>query len=264
MNFSFLGKVKKLGITPVFLLVVFGNLWIWRVFKDNLLIGLFLVFSSFILYRSIKTGEFKKVLIIFMLILFAFQINKTDVRSLTYLNEQEKILQQQRLNEHPPVNITLGGRTIWIPLAHWMEQRPEVLVLYRIQENLGQVLSPNLYFFANHPNERVGIKEHEKFPYILLPFFVIGLLSLKIGKNISSLAVFLFAPIFLMGLFGTQIDVEPMSLFPFVAVSSVFGIEYVWGKVSKLKFLSIKTLTSGAFLILYILIFLQSYLFDKL
>jgi len=264
MNFSLLGKLKKPGVTPAFLLVIFGNLWIWRIFEDNLLVAVCVVLSSLILYKSIKAGEFKKVLILLVFILFVFQLNKTELRSLTYLTQQQKVFQLQRLNEHPPVSIALGGKTIWIPLANWMEKRPEALILYRIQENLSGVFSPNLYFFANHPNERVGIKEHEKFPYILLPFFIIGFLNLNFRKNLHSLASFLFAPILLMGLIGTQIDVEPITLFPLIVVCSVFGIEYVWGIVSKLKFWSIKIITAGTFLFFYILIFLQSFLFDRL
>src|SRR3972149_10784735 len=248
MNFSLLGKLKKPGVTPAFLLVIFGNLWIWRIFEDNLLVAVCVVLSSLILYKSIKAGEFKKVLILLVFILFVFQLNKTELRSLTYLTQQQKVFQLQRLNEHPPVSIALGGKTIWIPLANWMEKRPEALILYRVQENLSGVFSPNLYFFANHPNERVGIKEHEKFPYILLPFFVIGLLGINFRKNARLVVVNLLAPISLIAFVGTYVDVEPITLFPFMAVCSVLGLEYVWEKVSKLKFRRIEKLASSAFI----------------
>jgi hypothetical protein len=264
MNFSLFGKLRKFSVTFPFLLVILGNLWIWRIFNGNLLIGLSAVFSSLVLYKSITTGKFKKILILLVSSLFIFQLSQTDIRSLTHLTEQQKVLQRQRLNEHPPVSIVLGGKTIWIPLANWLELRPEALILCRLQENLSSVLSPNLYFFANHPNERVGVKEHEKFPYILLPFFIIGLLGINFRKGLPPIMVCLFAPILLMAAAGTYFDVEPIGLFPFIAVCSILGLEYVWENIPKLKLGRIRQLAGGAFVVLYALVFIQSLLFDRL
>lgn len=246
-----------------FLLVVLGNLWIWRMFSENLLIGISAVLASWSLYLSIKEDKLEKLLIVFLLILFGFQIKNTNIRSLSYLNKQEQVIQLQRLNEYSPVKFTLAGKTIWVPLAHWLEERPETLALYRIQENLSGVLNPNLYFFANHPNERVGIKEHEKFPYILLPFFVLGLLCVDIRKNRTILSFFIFTPILLVAFAGNYFDVEPISFFPFIAVLSALGIEYAWGKVSRLIPTKLKGATIGTSLLFYALVFIQSWLFDK-
>jgi hypothetical protein len=198
-----------------------------------------------------------------MPLLLIYQYSTTNVKPLTYLTEQERVVQLRRLNEYPPVKLTLLGKTIWIPLAHWLEQRPETLALYRIQSNLKEVLSPNLYFFANHPNERVGVKEHEKFPYILLPFFVLGVLLLDFKKNKTILSFFIFAPILLVALAGTYFDVEPISIFPFIAASSALGIEYAWAKVSKLIPTKLRGGTTGVTLILYALVLIQIWLFDK-
>lgn len=232
-------------------------------FSENLLIGISAALASWFLYRSIKSNRLEKPLIIFLSILFIYQFKTTNLRPLTHLNEQEKITQLRRLREYPPLKISFGTKTVWIPLAHWLEERPEMLVIYRIQKNLGEVVNPNLYFFANHPNERVGIKEHEKFPYILLPFFVVGFLGLNFRKNITALSSSLFAPILLVGLIGSQIDTEPISLFPFITVSCARGIEYAKKKVTRLKSKNIKKIIIILFIAVYFLILLQTALYDR-
>lgn len=45
---------------------------------------------------------------------------------------------------------------------------------YKYQKNFFQGLDINYYFFANHPRERAGVKETEKFLWIFLPFFLLG------------------------------------------------------------------------------------------
>jgi len=246
-----------------FLLVILGNLWIWRMFKDNPFIGISAFLASWLLYRSLKEEKMEKLLVVFVLILIVFQIKNTQIRSLTFLNEAEGVVQLQRLNEYPPVKVTVGAKTVWVPLAHWLEGRPETLALYRIQNNLAEVVNPNLYFFANHPNERVGIKEHESFPYILLPFFAVGLLGLNFRKNLAAFFVSLLAPITLVALVGSQIAAEPISLFPFVSISSVYGLEYIGERVEKLKSNKLKRIVIISFIFLYLLILLQTYLYDR-
>ena len=250
-------KTRFLIYAP-FLLVLFGNLWIWRILTTNILIGLAVVFSSYLLYKSVRSQKLEKFLLFFFLILLIFQYTKTRVSPLTYLNEQEKVLQLQRLNEHPPVKLRLGPKTFWIPLAHWLEERPEVISLYRIQNNLTDVLSPNLYFFANHPNERVGIKEDEKFPYILLPFFVIGLLGLNWRKNLTALALSVFAPILLYALIGTQIAQEPILMFPFLTLALINGLESALAWISKLKSPNLIKATIGIFIVIYVISLAQT------
>src|SRR3989304_8146081 len=185
MQMDFRLLTLKKWFLPKFpiLLVIFGNLWIWRMFSESILVGVSAMASSLLLYRTIKFGKLEKLLVLFLLILFVQQIKVTDIRPLTYLSEQERIVQLRRLNEYPPIKVPFCTKNVFIPLSHWLEERPEILSLYRIQNNLSEALSPNLYFFSNHPNERVGIKENEKFPYVLLPFFVIGLLTLNFRKN---------------------------------------------------------------------------------
>jgi hypothetical protein len=262
MGFNFPKRLSALRIF-LFLVITLGNVWIWRVFRENFLIGLVLVFCSWFFYNSIKFGKFQKLSLVLLFVLLAFQLSKTEVRSLTYLTEGERVIQIRRLNEYPAVGFSIGAKKYWVPLAHWLEQRPETLALYRVQSNLKDVLSPNLYFFANHPNERVGVREHEKFPYIIFPFFVLGLLSLDFKKNRATLSFFILAPVLLVGFAGSYFDVEPVSFFPFIAALSILGIEYARSKVSKLIPTKLRAGAMGVSLILYALVLIQSWLFDK-
>lgn len=240
----------------IFLFVLLGNIWIWKIFSLNLLIGLSLVLTSCFLYKSIKDRELNKFLILFLFVLLVFQYRTTQKVPLDYLSEQEKIMQTQRTREYPPVYIKMGDRTIWIPAYHWLEERKETLAFYRIEKNISESLSPNLYFFANHPNERVGVKEFEKFPYILLPFFVIGFLNMEARKNIKIIILSLLTPIVLVSLIGDKNLLGPFSLFPFIVVDSVLGTEYVY----KIFF---KRILVGSFLFAYILVFLQTILYER-
>jgi len=263
MNFSLFGKLKKFGITPDFLLVILGNLWIWRMFSKNPIVALSSFIASWFLYRSLKNHKLYGLFIVGLIILAIFQIRQTEIYSLTYLTEQEKVVQIRRLNEYPPVKLNLWGKIVWIPLPHWLEERPEALILYRIQKNLSDAVSPNLYFFSNHPNERVGIKEDEKFPYLLLPFFIIGLLGIEFRKNKTLLFFSVIVPLALVSLIGDKVDSEPITMFPLMGVCSVFGIEYIKGLVRKLKSPTLRNLLPAIFICLYILIFLQTMLYDR-
>jgi hypothetical protein len=45
----------------------------------------------------------------------------------------------------------------------------------KLEQNLFYSLDPNLYFFASHPRERAEVGEFDKYPWVLLPFFIVGL-----------------------------------------------------------------------------------------
>ena len=260
MNFSFLGKVKKLGITPVFPLVVLGNIWIWRMFTLNFIVGVILILSTYLILTSLGKSKLNKLLIICYLVLFLFSLKGLNLTSLTKLNKQQEVLQIQRLKLYPPVKITIGTRTIWIPAAHWLEERPETLTFYRLQHNLGEVLDPNLYFFANHPNERVGITELEKFPYILLPLFLIGFFAINFRKNLSLIALGFVLPIIYLVVGNFSPNIEPFILFPFIAACGILGIEYVSSLVLKNKNTRLKIAATSVFILFYFLIVIQIFL----
>ena len=101
----------------------------------------------------------------------------TKYESLTLLNNDQIRIKDMRLKSYPPVYLTFDTKTLWIPVAHWFEERKESIAFFRILKNVSETVDLNLYFFANHPRERVGYNEFEKFPYIFIPAFLAFLTS---------------------------------------------------------------------------------------
>jgi len=252
--------------------VLIFNLWIWKIFSTNIALGLITLITSIFLWFSIKTTSkyFSYLFILLAIILLFFQWQTTQRFSLTYLDNDEQRVQQMRLKEYPPVYIKVGEKIIWIHVANWFELRKESVAFYRIERNFSEVIDPNLYFFANHPRERVGIKEFEKFPYILLPVFLIGIFALIRNRSFvpsrtKKLALFSFSfilPIFLISLIGHINPSGPFTIFPFLAVTASLGLEEIYKKISKLPKFS-KALVIILSLTLFLLVFLQMISYAK-
>jgi hypothetical protein len=141
-----------------------------------------------------------------------------------------------------------------LPVAHWLEERPETIAVYRLTQNFSEIVDPNMYFFANHPRERVGINEVEKFPYILLPLFVYGVILLVSGKQHGLFIVSLGVPALYYVLYGTGNGLEPFLLFPFILISIFTATEELQKK-------NIKIIWKAAFWILYFLVLIQGIIY---
>ncbi|MCH7730114.1 hypothetical protein IID21_01130 [Patescibacteria group bacterium] len=243
----------------IFVFVLLSNLWVWKIFGQNLLLGLLLVSASVLLYRLIihKGAEALRYifLVLFALLLFS-QWQTTQPSSLTLLDNDQKRVQQMRLNEYPPIGISIAGKKLWIPLAHWFEGRRETIAAFRIKKNFSEAIDPMLYFFANHPRERVGVEEFEKFPYILLPFFIFGIFSLSKKFRNKSLALSLLAPLVLISFIGNKNPLGPFSLFPFLAVATATGITKAYKKIALMPKNKFKPVLLALFA-LFALVFLQ-------
>ena len=146
----------------LFLLGIFTNFWIWRILTTNIFIGILLILTTYTLYHK------KRVFWLLLFLLLLTQLKTTPKTSFIYRDNDEQRIVQMRLREYP-YDLTRVG--------HIIEERNEALVFFRIRENIFQNLDINYFFFAGFPRQTVGLAEFEKFPYILLPFFVIGLVS---------------------------------------------------------------------------------------
>lgn len=215
---------------------LFLNVWIWRVFCLNLFLGLVLIFLSILLYLYLAKDGRKTLpflILLFIVILF-LQLRTTQKSSLTNIENDDRRKIDMRLREYPPVYFKIGQKTLWIPAAHWLEQRKESIALSRAGERFFQTLDLNLFFFGAHPRERVGIIEFEKFPYILLPFFIAGITDLVSKKKIKFFLIFFIIPVLLISLIGHNNILGPFSLFPFFIVSITFGLKFFYINVKSL------------------------------
>ena len=88
----------------------------------------------------------------------------------------------------------------------------------------------NHYFFANHPLERVGVKETEKLFSWLLPFFIIGLFSLNL-KSHKPIILWISIIFLLNSVFSNRYyNFELHLIIPFLFVIGL-GIEGVYKKI---------------------------------
>lgn len=120
-------------------------------------------------------------------------------------NTLGEYLIEERLKAYPSFLLKLG---------YYLEAQPLVLYLYEVQKRFFQYLDLNYYFFANHPNSRVGITEIEKFPYIFIPFFIYGLYKLILNKNYKYF-VFLILIILYLSVRYDELA-NPVLIYPFI------------------------------------------------
>ena len=208
-----------MSLVPWFVLL--ANFWIWRILFNSVPLGLLVLASSIFLYLSFKRNSkkyFFAFLVLFSLLLI-FQWKTTSEESLVELSNDEQRVQQMRLKEYPPIRISI---------AHWFENREESIAFFRILENFSETIDPNLYFFANHPRERIGINEFEKFPYIFLPLFFYGLVLSVAERRKLVLGMSFILPVVLISIIGHKNQLGPFSLFPFLAVSITHGLELLF------------------------------------
>lgn len=204
------------------LISLLANLWIYKIFAINFFLGI-LVFLATVLL--IKNSKF--FLFLFVPLLF-FQIQTTNRPSLTAISNDDRRVIDMRLRSYPPKFLRLG---------YWLEERKESLFFNRVATNLFENIDPNLYFFSNHPRERVGIREFEKFPYILLPFFLLGVLNFVSKKNKLFWLISFLIPLTILAIIGNKNNFGPFSLFPFMAVSINEGLKKLQTKHLKIFFI---------------------------
>ena len=208
-----------MNLVPWFVLL--ANFWIWRILFNSVPLGLLVLASSIFLYLSFKRSSKKYffAFLVFFSLLLVFQWKTTSEESLVELSNDEQRVQQMRLKEYPPIRISI---------AHWFENREESIAFFRILENFSETIDPNLYFFANHPRERVGINEFKKFPYIFLPLFFYGLVLSVAERRKLVLGMSFILPVFLISIIGHKNQLGPFSLFPFLVVSTTHGLELLF------------------------------------
>lgn len=201
------------------LVSLFANLWIYKIFAVNFFLGVLILLATILL---LKNNKF--ILLFFIPILF-FQIQTTNKTSLTQISNDDRRVIDMRLRSYPPKFLRLG---------YWLEERKESIIFNGVTTNLFENLDPNLYFFANSPRQRVGTREFEKFPYVLLPFFLLGMFDLVSKKNKIFWLISFFTPLIVLSVIGNKNDLGPFSLFPFFVTSINEGFKKLQSKYFKI------------------------------
>jgi hypothetical protein len=198
----------------IFLLpAIFLNPWIWKVWEQNWVVAILLIpitAGYFAIWQGIVRRRFKLSLIL--------------VFSLAGLTFFTAGLDHRLLNPTPTEIWTINQRRSLYPAPLGrLFQNKAVLVLDKITGNIFTSLDPNLYFFASHPRERVGITEFSKITPWFLPVFLAGLYFwFRYFRKI-----FLF-PFILSLLLAAVSDPAssygPLAMFPFVSSLIAWGL----------------------------------------
>lgn len=204
------------------LISLFANPWIYKIFAVNFFLGILILFTTILLLKNKRL-----FLLLFIPVLF-FQIQTTNRLSLTAISNDERRVIDMRLRAYPSKFLRIG---------YWLEERKESIAFNRIITNFFENIDPNLYFFSNHPRQRVGIKEFEKFPYILLPFFLLGIFDWISKKNKLFWIISFFIPLVILSIIGNNNNLGPFSLFPFFVVSISKGLKKLQNKYLKIFFI---------------------------
>lgn len=247
------------------LFVLFGNVWIWKIFIGNAVAGITALTCAFFLIFSFNKKHIFPVFILSLFILVVMQHVTTEKRSLTNLDNDEQRLQSQRIKEYPPTYLSLFGKTLWFYPSE-IERNGFFIAFSRMQKDLFENLDPNQYFFSGHPRQRVEVKEFEKFPYIFLPFFIGGIYyATKKGCKVFLAAIPL---LILLSIIGNKNNSGPFVLFPFFSAFVYLGLrqflEFVPAKIFGIKdLLILKILNASFWAVIGVFVF-QSFVYEFL
>ncbi len=173
------------------------------------LLGLNLFFSWILTRSSVRKRTVLASIALFSL-LCLFLIIKFPDSTLWQQTPEETQLINQRRSFYP----TQIGK---------IYQNKASLITFKLERNLFNSLDTNLYFFAGHPRERLGIAEFEKFSFVLLPFFVLGLIKI-INTKPSQLLVLVFVAAISSSLLDPAAKSGPLPFFP--VISSIISIGF--------------------------------------
>lgn len=217
--------MKKMSVANynwLLLATAFGNFWIWRVFKENFIIGIFLMILSLLLFKQVtKVQKNQLIALIFVFIVVSIFILKVSFDKNIFIYSAEKQAQQDA--RHGLYAVELGQLYKNKLSLHFYKDFS--WSIHKLERNLFYNLDLNLYFFGSHPRERAGIGEFDKYPWILLPFFIVGLF-LVIQNYYLVTVVYLIGASLISMFSSPTYPLGPALFFPLINVVITFGLIY--------------------------------------
>jgi len=192
---------------------IFGNYWLYRIIKIDLLVALLMVVISFLL-MTITHSKKSKLFVVVLLsafLLLSFKLYQREFDSNIFrLHGLEKDLIAKR---HEYYSFELG-KLYRNRYGLWYFEKFNPMA-EKYLSNCFSYLDYNLYFSGNHTQERPGIMEFYKYPLLLLPVFFVGLFLFLREVNIAIFLYFLFS-IFVSGFINPGAVFGPVLMFPFI------------------------------------------------
>lgn len=205
----------------VLILVIILSPWWWIILQRNVLVSLLTLILSGVVYIYFWQTQSKKLLLsLFILTVAIFFINIKDAFDESIFSYSAVDIQQINKRHEFYANGLGKVYTNRIALVYFKDFS---LPLYKLQQNFFNNIDINLYFFASHPRERVGIEGFDKYIPIFLPIFLIGIFY------------FIYQPSFKLLIYGTTLviassiikpayNLGPILLFPIINFMITIGI----------------------------------------
>ena len=234
--------------------VIFLNPWTFRIMQHNLLIVFLIFMMSALLYKAMSGTITKKITVFCVMLLIpimVFQWKTTTPQSLTLLENDEQRVRETRLTFYNPSSHYVRLLFYKLNLKNFLEGELHT-ASFRIQRNFFESIDPNIYFFGGHPRARVWANDFEKFPFILIFPFLIGM-YLVVRRKLFLIWGYFLISFALLSFVGHKNSLGPFILFPPLVVVILTGIEEI-----KVGFGNLPKKYSNVILVSTILIFLLS------
>lgn len=209
----------------LFGLILLGNNWVWKIAGLNLFVFLILIFTTlllwFFLFKSFKKNLFYIGLTL-LGILLIFQWKTSTEQSLILLENDEQRIQSERFKYYNPSLHYARVLFARLNLINFLEGDFNT-VSTRLQRNFFETIDPNVYFFGGHPRERVWANDFEKFYFILIVPFFVGLYYLILNRK-KFVLIYSLISISSLTLIGHKNLMGPFILFPLFVICIWYGI----------------------------------------
>lgn len=214
-------KTSRIFGLFILLLVIMLNPWWWIILQRNLWVGL-LVFSLslvvFVYFWQIKSRALFLLLLVLTMTLIFMTAREAFDESIFKASALDI---QQYHKRHEFYANGLGKiYTNRFSLTYFKEYN---LPLYKLQRNFFANLDPNLYFFASHPRERLGVEEFKKYSPIFLPFFLVGTLF-SIYVLSPAILIYSISILLLSSVVSSKYYLGPILFFPLLNYLITIGI----------------------------------------
>ncbi|HOX96108.1 MAG TPA: hypothetical protein PLI45_01900 [Candidatus Woesebacteria bacterium] len=171
---------------------------------------LLIIATTVLGFLQIKNHRFYLPFLLMILCLSLIQYKTTKSTDLFNLNEVEKIEQLKRMNEYPPSAYRL---------ANWIEARKESVFYFKIEKNFVGIFDITKYFY--------GLFLPLLFPAFLYGFF--GIFKQRKNEWILVSAI----PVSLLTIIGHSSFYGPISIYPLIYSSIVYGIYLIFNKITR-------------------------------
>lgn len=203
------------------LLVILLNPWWWIILQRNLAVGILVFCLSLNLFIYFWHSNSKKLLLsllLLTLLLFTISIKLAFDESIF----KSSALDIQEINRRHEFYAKGLGKiyTNRISLTYFQNF---YIPIFKLQSNFFSNLDPNLYFFASHPRERLGVEEYEKILPIFLPFFLLGFFYI-IYRPLPKLFIYISLVLLMSSIISPKYNLGPILFFPIINLLIAMGI----------------------------------------